>query len=1435
MNKKREGGIMLRKALYLSLVIVLGFAGSYLLPDGGNEKQALTGNDYSGQIAMLQAELQNTPRGTAEWAVLQNHIQKLEKLRAGKIKTNRPDMFAKFYHDIRTREGEENPGYGLNYRLRALDKALQEKQENPRALLKSVSSEMTFVERGPSNVPGRTRGLLVDAGDPSNNTWLAGTVGGGIWKTTDGGQTWQAKTEDLPLLAISYFAQPASNPDIIYAGTGEGFFNTDQINGNGILKSTDGGESWKLLPSTTENPQFVNINRVIVDPDDADVVLACSNGGIYTSDYRSVIMKSVDGGMSWEQKYAHGTNARIQHLIANPLNFNTQFASVNGVGIIKSVNAGETWNLVSGSLSDLGGRLELAMTEQDTNLVYAAAEGGSSNSVLYVSFDAGNTWAKAKDSGNDPNWLNGQGWYDNTIMVDPQNKFKLYVGGVQVYTINLTDTALVVTRETKVYDIVRNNTTEFLNTINFSNKNFNGFYYSDGKDENAPNLADSDFVSVELRFGPGKGQKAHRFTVPEGSTSGVPTDQYAYTDYVDIPFEAWDITNNRQLMVSFRDQDRDSVFNYSNDLETRQYVFISGYTYDAQNPNENIARNGGHLDKLLYFYWPVSPGSTPFNNDNLPASEANLQILYGEVVNSSVTRLAESFSQAHGAHVDHHNLKAFKNADGSYGLINANDGGVAYATTLDARWVRSYGINSTQYYGADKKPGANVYLAGAQDNGTWYSNENPDSSSEWNYGQFSVNADGFNVVWHFNDPQKLIGSWQFGNLERSVDGGKNWSVSRSGSSNTDPFITKITGSQIKPDLLFAVSSRGVYKSTDFGKTWQTKVIDNEAWTAGGSFSNVKVSKANSNIVWAGDRMSSSGRIFVSVDEGETFQPVNNYAGITLGRISGMATDPVSDSTAYVLFSFDSAPKILKTTDLGQTWIDISGYSNGVSTAGFPNVAVYDLLVMPFDTNMMWAGTEIGLFETTDGGASWHFADYGLPAASIWQLKEVEDQIVVATHGRGVWSITIPELTLDKPYAPLITDIKQDANGDLSFSLKMRFASDSTVIMAGTEKLAVMGAVSATTDTLFTVPVPETLSGNRKIRLLSYKDGKVRENSKKVNISSTASPEIALGLLAAEVVKSNLRSYLVSDIKLGVSPEIKYELTRGSGGTEVSNDLMSYISSSSFVYAAPYKLKEAGDLRVTVKAKNKFGATSELMRDYSISSLTKSGAQSISLPGGHDALPVSPSIVADAGFVVASFTEEPGIYGLPSKDNGDDMMRLGQILSLDGTARLNAGLVIPLFYDDEDMERIADEYNEFEEAKIGLYQYVDENWRYVGGRGRNGRVEAPVPGYGQYAVFYNPKARAVPAGFTLAQNFPNPFNPTTTIRYEVPSASRVTLTVYNMLGRKIATLVSGDQEAGFYSVRWEGVNDRGVQVASGLYLYTLQAGHVRVSKKMLLVR
>ena len=144
--------------------------------------------------------------------------------------------------------------------------------------------------------------------------------------------------------------------------------------------------------------------------------------------------------------------------------------------------------------------------------------------------------------------------------------------------------------------------TSFLTLVNFS-ASFGGGTLEVGSFANA---------SVEVRFGSGKTQKAHRFLVPAGATSGVPDVSYSYADYVDVPFEVWDVTNNKQLMVSFRDQDRNGQFNLllqntEGDATTnsREYIYISNVDYNATTPSANIATNGGHIFQEMYFFWPV--------------------------------------------------------------------------------------------------------------------------------------------------------------------------------------------------------------------------------------------------------------------------------------------------------------------------------------------------------------------------------------------------------------------------------------------------------------------------------------------------------------------------------------------------------------------------------------------------------------------------------------------------------------------------------------------------------------------------------------------------------------------------------------------------------------------------------------------------------------
>ncbi len=188
---------------------------------------------------------------------------------------------------------------------------------------------------------------------------------------------------------------------------------------------------------------------------------------------------------------------------------------------------------------------------------------------------------------------------------------------------------------------------------------------------------------------------------------------------------------------------------------------------------------------------------------------------------------------------------------------------------------------------------------------------------------------------------------------------------------------------------------------------------------------MEVSLANPNIVWAGSMLNSLEIIHVSTDEGETFTAVSQYADRSMNvSISGIATHPQEDSTAYVLFSLSKSPKILRTKDLGANWEDISGFgTREESINGFPDVITHCLLVLPHEPSTLWAGTEIGLFESTDDGASWHAVDANLPPVSVYDMHIVGEQVVIATHSRGIWSVDFPRITDVATMVEKSTDFK----------------------------------------------------------------------------------------------------------------------------------------------------------------------------------------------------------------------------------------------------------------------------------------------------------------------------------------------------------------------------------------------------------------------------
>jgi PKD repeat protein len=256
--------------------------------------------------------------------------------------------------------------------------------------------------------------------DPTNSSNVfAGAAGGGLWRSTDGGQSWSTNTDQLASLGISDVAVNPKNPSILYAATG------DRDGGDtyaiGVLKSTDGGLTWNptgLSATTSQNKTFA---RILIHPNNPDTVLAAGTDGIY---------KTYNGGLTWTLKYS----GSIKDMEFKPNDPNTVYAS--NTSVIKSTNNGETFTTVSGISSPT--RIALAVTAANSAYVYAIAVNGSFGlQGIYRSINSGTSFALRSSAPNilssDGTGAGGQGWYDLAIAVSPTNADEIYTGGINIY------------------------------------------------------------------------------------------------------------------------------------------------------------------------------------------------------------------------------------------------------------------------------------------------------------------------------------------------------------------------------------------------------------------------------------------------------------------------------------------------------------------------------------------------------------------------------------------------------------------------------------------------------------------------------------------------------------------------------------------------------------------------------------------------------------------------------------------------------------------------------------------------------------------------------------------------------------------------------------------------------------------------------------------
>src|SRR6185503_12512722 len=265
---------------------------------------------------------------------------------------------------------------------------------------------------GPGNIRGRVRSIVID---PTNtNVMFVGSVGGGIFKTTNGGGTWAAVDDFMANLAVSTIVMKPGAPTTMYAGTGEGFYNVDGIRGAGVFTSIDGGTTWSQLPSTA-NSSWWYVNKLAMSPD-GTVILAATRSGLF---------RSTDGGASWTTAQA----GEITGVSFHPTDSTKAIATGYSGNAWVSTNGGQTWTAATGLPGGSFVRVEATYAKGTPTTVYASIDvnGGS----IYKSTNGGAAYSVVFNGA--PDYLSNQGWYDNAIWVDPTNANTIIVGGIDLW------------------------------------------------------------------------------------------------------------------------------------------------------------------------------------------------------------------------------------------------------------------------------------------------------------------------------------------------------------------------------------------------------------------------------------------------------------------------------------------------------------------------------------------------------------------------------------------------------------------------------------------------------------------------------------------------------------------------------------------------------------------------------------------------------------------------------------------------------------------------------------------------------------------------------------------------------------------------------------------------------------------------------------------
>jgi photosystem II stability/assembly factor-like uncharacterized protein len=793
-----------------------------------------------------------------------------------------------------------------------------------------------------------------------------------------------------------------------------------------------------------------------------------------------------------------------------------------------------------------------------------------------------------------------------------------------------------------------------------------------------------------------------------------------------------------------------------------------------------------------------------------------------------------SLSKINGPHVDHHNFAI--DPSNPNVLYIANDGGVYRSTNFGSSYQNiGYGLQTAQFYNGFSSSYTDSALAmgGLQDNNTviYY------GTKDW---QRVIGGDGcWTAINAFND-NILYGEYQYNNMFKSTNRGLTFSSATNGiNQGGAAFVAPFVISESNPSILYA-GRRAVFKTTNGADSWFP--TDGGSSLDGNPVLSMAIAANNPDYVFAGTApVYAPAGIFRSTD-GNTWEDVT---GTLPDRYPmDLAVDPSDKNTVYVVFAGFGSGHVFKSDNAGNSWTDITG--------SLPDVPTLSIAIDPLNSNHIYVGNDLGVYVSEDAGQSWTAFTRDLPESVIamdLSVSRANRNLRLATHGNGAYQRPLvykPEEYLDFNLLPFTQTILV---GD-SLSFTAQITNFGTSAQQDTARMEL------------------TIFDDQDVRLyeeLQYVTGLESGELVEINFENAFTPQTT-GTFAVHFTSYGVKTESVSQpLEVIAIPSINMAtVLKEFRPYEELSDGITLPRGDDVQYRInlPFDFEYDGffydKVQVSTNGWMEFG-TGQDGTERGLSTADQIG-QIGANENGRMASAARPSKALGPWWedLNADGTGQLSYTFLGSSPDRVFIMQWGNMrayYSEATTTRVN--FQVRLY---EGSNTIEYHYGPVTEgtfsggdlgAMIGFKDHVGGDYHYydiaAGGTGTAEAIRTDLspltdwPGPDSIYVIQTvstgiaEEVPPVPEKTTLLANYPNPFNPVTNIRYIISATQNVDVSVYNLLGQKVRTLINKPQNPGTYSVLWDGRNDENLPVSSGIYLYVLRTEHDLLSRRMLLLK